>query len=99
MAKTYKQLMEEARQAVPEVTVDEVKNRLERGEKWTLLDVREREEYRAGHLDGALPLPRAFLEIRGEECVADKSAPIIADCGGGVRSLIPAGTLQERGYQ
>ncbi len=37
MAKTYKQLMEEARQAVPEVTVDEVKNRIERGEKWALL--------------------------------------------------------------
>ena len=40
MAKTYKQLMEEARQAVPEVTIDEVKSRVERGEKWALLDVR-----------------------------------------------------------
>ena len=50
MAKTYKQLMEEARQEIPEVTVDEVKNRVERGENWTLLDVREREEYREGIL-------------------------------------------------
>ena len=99
MAKTYKQLMEEARQAVPEVTVDEVKNRLERGEKWTLLDVREREEYREGHLDGAIPLPRGFLEIRVEESVPDKSAPIIAYCAGGVRSLIAARTLKEMGYE
>ena len=99
MAKTYKQLMEEARQAVPEVTVDEVKNRLERGEKWTLLDVREREEYREGHLDGAIPLPRGFLEIRVEEAVPDKSAPIIAYCAGGVRSLIAARTLKEMGYE
>lgn len=99
MAKTYKQLMEEARQAIPEVTIDEVKNRLERGEKWVLLDVREREEYREGHLDSALSLPRGFLEIRVEEAVPDKSAPVIAYCAGGVRSLIAARTLKEMGYE
>ncbi|HXG20016.1 MAG TPA: molybdopterin-synthase adenylyltransferase MoeB [Methylomirabilota bacterium] len=99
MAKTYKQLMEEARQAIPEVTIDEVKNRLERGENWTLLDVREREEYREGHLDGAISLPRGFLEIRVEEAVPDKSTPIIAYCAGGVRSLIAARTLKEMGYE
>jgi adenylyltransferase/sulfurtransferase len=99
MAKTYKQLMEEARQAIPEVSTDEVKNRLERGEQWTLLDVREREEYREGHLDGAISLPRGFLEIRVEEAVPDKSTPIIAYCAGGVRSLIAARTLKEMGYE
>jgi molybdopterin/thiamine biosynthesis adenylyltransferase/rhodanese-related sulfurtransferase len=99
MAKTYKQLMDEARQAVPEVTIDEVKNRVERGEKWALLDVREREEYREGHLDGALSLPRGFLEMRVEEAMPDKSAPIIAYCAGGVRSLIAARTLKEMGYE
>lgn len=99
MAKTYKQLMEEARQAIPEVSIDEVKNRMERGEQWTLLDVREREEYREGHLDGAISLPRGFLEIRVEETVPDKSAPIIAYCAGGVRSLIAARTLKEMGYE
>lgn len=99
MAKTYKQLMEEARQAIPEVSIEEVKNRMERGENWTLLDVREREEYREGHLDGALSLPRGFLEIRVEETVPDKSAPVIAYCAGGVRSLIAARTLKEMGYE
>ena len=99
MAKTYKQLMEEARQVIPEVTIDEVKNRLERGEKWALLDVREREEYREGHLDGSVSLPRGFLEMRVEEAVPDKSAPIIAYCAGGVRSLIAARTLKEMGYE
>src|SRR5262245_4873915 len=99
MAKTYKQLMDEARQVVPEVAIDEVKNRVERGEKWALLDVREREEYREGHLDGALSLPRGFLEMRVEEAVPDKSAPIIAYCAGGVRSLIAARTLKEMGYE
>jgi adenylyltransferase/sulfurtransferase len=98
MPKTYKQLMEETRQVVPEASVEEVKTRLERGEPWTLLDVREREEYREGHLDGALSVPRGFLEIRIEETVPEKNTPILAYCAGGVRSLIAARTLKEMGY-
>ena len=73
MAKTYKQLMEEARQVIAEVPVEEVKKRLEGGEQWTLLDVREREEYREGHLEGALSLPRGFLEMRVEDLTPDLS--------------------------
>lgn len=98
MAKTYKELMDEARAAVPEVTVDDVKARLANGQRPVLLDVREREEYREGHLEGALALPRGFLEMRVEEAVPDKSAPVVAYCAGGVRSLIAAHTLQEMGY-
>ncbi len=99
MAKTYKELMDEARQIVPEVTIDEVKDRLERKEQWTLLDVREREEYREGHLENSIPIPRGFLEMRVEETVPDKSAPVIAYCAGGVRSLIAARTMKELGYE
>jgi adenylyltransferase/sulfurtransferase len=99
MPKTYKQLMEEARQVVLEAPVEEVKTRLERGEQLTLLDVREREEYREGHLDGALSVPRGFLEIRIEETVPEKNTPILAYCAGGVRSLIAARTLKELGYE
>ena len=99
MAKTYKQLMEEARQAIAEISVEEVKTRVERGEQWTLLDVREREEYREGHLEGALSLPRGFLEMRVEETVPEKHTPIIAYCAGGMRSLIAARTLKEMGYE
>ena len=98
MAKTYKELMDEAREAVPEVTVDDVKVRLENGQRPVLLDVREREEYREGHLEGALALPRGFMEMRVEEAVPDKSAPVVAYCAGGVRSLIAARTLKEMGY-
>ena len=76
MAKTYKELMDDARQIVPEVTIDDVKAQMGNGAKPTLLDVREREEYREGHLEGAVPLPRGFLEMRIEETVPDKSAPI-----------------------
>lgn len=98
MAKTYNELMDEARAAVPEVTVDDVNARLENGQRPILLDVREREEYREGHLEGALALPRGFMEMRVEEAVPDKSAPVVAYCAGGVRSLIAARTLKEMGY-
>jgi adenylyltransferase/sulfurtransferase len=98
MAKTFKGLMEEARQAVPEWGIDEVRARLSNGGGYTLIDVREREEYREGHLHGALSLPRGFLEIRAEEVVPDKVAPIIAYCAGGTRSLLAAKQLREMGY-
>ena len=99
MARTYQELMAEARDTVPEVTIDEVKAQMENGARPTLLDVREREEYREGHLEGSVPLPRGFLEMRIEEAVPDKSAPIVAYCAGGVRSLIAARTLKEMGYE
>lgn len=98
MAKTFKQLMEEARRAVPEVSVEQVRDRVQRSHDATVLDVREKEEFREGHLQGAVSLPRGFLEIRVEETVPDKSTPIIAYCAGGTRSLIAARTLKEMGY-
>ena len=99
MAKTYKELMDEARQTIPELTIDEVKERIEQQEQCTVLDVREREEYREGHLEGAIPLPRGFLEMRVEETLPDKTQPVIAYCAGGVRSLIAARTMKELGYE
>ncbi len=98
MATTYKQIMEEARRLVPEVSVQDVRMRVGSVDGSTLLDVREKEEFRDGHLTGAISLPRGFLEIRIEEAVPDKAAAIIAYCAGGTRSLIAARTLKEMGY-
>ncbi len=99
MSKTFKQIMEEARTEIKELPAGEVNDLLERDGKHILLDVREREEYREGHLDGALSLPRGFLEIKVESTIPDKSAPIIAYCAGGVRSLLAAKAMKEMGYQ
>jgi molybdopterin/thiamine biosynthesis adenylyltransferase/rhodanese-related sulfurtransferase len=98
MATTYKQIMDEARRLVPEVSVQDVQGRMSKADGATLLDVREKEEFRDGHLDGAISLPRGFLEMRVEETVPDKQTPIIAYCAGGTRSLIAARTLKEMGY-
>ena len=99
MAKTFKDLMEEARQQVPEWSIDQVKAHLANGNDYVLLDVREKEEYREGHLDRALSLPRGFLEMRVEQAVPDKATPIVAYCGGGTRSLLAAKQLRDMGYQ
>jgi molybdopterin/thiamine biosynthesis adenylyltransferase/rhodanese-related sulfurtransferase len=98
MAKTYKQIMDEARKAVPEVAPEEVRARLEGGERPVVLDVREREEFRQGYVPGAVSVPRGFLEMRIEETVPDKSRPIVAYCAGGTRSLLAGRILKELGY-
>jgi len=99
MAKTYEQIMAEAKQQVPEVSPDEVKGRLAKPEKPVLLDVREKEEVRQGYLPGAVAVPRGFLEMRIEDAVPDKRTPIIAYCAGGTRSLLAGRILKELGYE
>jgi molybdopterin/thiamine biosynthesis adenylyltransferase/rhodanese-related sulfurtransferase len=98
MSKTFKTLMDEARREVTEWSIEQVRENLDNGQEHVLLDVREKEEYREGHLAGALSLPRGFLEIRVEELVPDKARPIIAYCAGGTRSLLAAKQLRDMGY-
>lgn len=100
MAKNFQEIMAEARKEVPEISAQQVNELLKNnGKSPILLDVRESDEWRQGHLEGALPLPRGFLEIKVESAVPDKKAPIIAYCAGGVRSLLAAKVMKEMGYQ
>jgi sulfur-carrier protein adenylyltransferase/sulfurtransferase len=100
MAKSFQDIMAEARKDVPEITPQQVNDLLtNNGKSHVLLDVRESDEWRQGHLEGALPLPRGFLEIKVETAIPDKNAPIIAYCAGGVRSLLAAKAMKEMGYQ
>ncbi len=99
MAKTFEQLMSEARKEVKELSVQEVKDLLGKNGKHLLLDVREKEEFREGHLAEAVSLPRGFLEIKVETTVPDQSTPVIAYCAGGVRSLLAAKAMKEMGYK
>jgi adenylyltransferase/sulfurtransferase len=98
MARTYQQIMNEAREVVPEVSPDEVKARIDGPQKPVVLDVREKEEYRQGFLPGAVSIPRGFLEMRIEDTVADRHTPIVAYCAGGTRSLLAGRILRELGY-
>lgn len=100
MAKSFQDIMAEARKEIPEVSAQQVNELLKNnGKSPVLLDVRESDEWRQGHLEGALSLPRGFLEIKVETAVPNKNAPIIAYCAGGVRSLLAAKAMKEMGYQ
>ncbi len=100
MAKSFQDIMAEARKEIPEASPQQVSELLKNnGKSPVLLDVRESDEWRQGHLEGAIPLPRGFLEIKVETAIPDKNTPIVAYCAGGVRSLLAAKVMREMGYQ
>ncbi len=98
MSITYADLIAEVRKNISVVNLDEIKRRLDTGANMVLLDVREKEEYRAGYIPGAISVPRGFLEIQIEAKIPDKSTPIVAYCAGGTRSALAAKTLADLGY-
>ena len=100
MAKSFQDIMAEARKEIPEASPQQVNELLKNnGKSPVLLDVRESDEWRQGHLEGAIPLPRGFLEIKVESAIPDKNTPIVTYCAGGVRSLLAAKVMREMGYQ
>ena len=96
---SYADLIAQVRKSVREVSLDEIKRRLESKAEMTLVDVREKEEVRAGFIPGAISIPRGFLEIQVEQKLPDKKAKIVLYCAGGTRSALAAKTLQELGYE
>ena len=94
----FLRLVEESRKRVQETNVDTVKTKLDRGEKFLLIDVREDNEYAKDHLPGAIHLGRGIIERDIEERVRDLNTPMILYCGGGFRSALAADNLQKMGY-
>jgi adenylyltransferase/sulfurtransferase len=97
--KTRQDMIDSAKAAIREVTIQDVKETLEKGQKPLLLDVRGREEYEAGHLIDAVHVPRGLLELEVEQALPDKSRPVVIYCAGGIRSALAAQTLKEMGYR
>jgi len=77
MPLTVDDMVKAARQAVPAVTPSDVSAKLERGESFMILDVREPEEYLQGHIPGAVLLPRGLLELRIDQVVPDRDTNIV----------------------
>jgi sulfur-carrier protein adenylyltransferase/sulfurtransferase len=98
MPTTYTDLMAEVRKRTKQVSLEELKRRIDAGEKITLVDVREKDEWRGGYIPGAVSIPRGFLEIQAEQKLPDRNARIVAYCAGGTRSALAAATLAELGY-
>jgi glyoxylase-like metal-dependent hydrolase (beta-lactamase superfamily II) len=97
--KTVTQLLAEAAATVPFVALAELNARLEaRANDLIVLDVREKDPYRAGHVPGAKHLPRGQLELRVNDDLPDPTLRIVVYCEFGKISTLAAATLRQLGY-
>ena len=94
----FQKLVNDAKTRVRECNVQEVKKRLDVGEKFYLVDTREESEWARGHLPGAIHLSKGIIERDIEQKIADHNAPIVLYCGGGFRSALAADNVQKMGY-
>ena len=74
----FLKLVEEVRRRIHEISVEETRERLEAGEGARLIDVREDNEWEAGHIEGALHIPLSY--IAGEVPYFRKGKPIVTYC-------------------
>ena len=78
--------------------VQELKERMDKGDELILVDCRETEEYHQGHIEGARLIPLSnFME--GSQVLSDKQATIVLQCRSGGRSLRAAQYLEEEGFE
>jgi molybdopterin/thiamine biosynthesis adenylyltransferase len=93
---SFRELLNEAKSGISEVEPREAAGLLERG--WSVLDVREQEEFDQGAIPGAVFIPRGNLEIQVEGKIPDRSTSIVVYCAGGVRSAFATQSLMSLGY-
>jgi rhodanese-related sulfurtransferase len=107
MAKSLADFVNAARARIREITPEEARRLLDAPghEGFHFVDVREPDEFAAGHVPGAHSFPRGFLEVRADlehakrdAWLGDRSRPLVLYCGGGNRSALAALTLQEMGF-
>ncbi len=94
----FLKIVDEARSRVRETTVDEVKSRLARKDKFVLVDVREDREFETDHITGAVHLGKGIIERDIEAKYPALDTPLVLYCGGGFRSALAADNLQKMGY-
>jgi rhodanese-related sulfurtransferase len=94
----FLKLVDDAKSRIRQCNVQDVKRKLDRGEKFHLVDVREESEWAAGHLPNAQHMGRGIIERDIETKIPDQEAEIILYCGGGFRSALSADNLQKMGY-
>lgn len=94
----FLKIVDDARTRIRETNVDEVKKRMDRGDRFLLVDVREESEYAKDHLPGAIHLGKGVIERDIEERVPELNKEMVLYCGGGFRSALAADNLQKMGY-
>ena len=91
-------LVADAKRRIKECGIADVRARLDRGESFHFIDVREDDEFACDCAAGARHIGRGVLERDIETLIPDKDAPIVLYCGGGYRSALAADNLQKMGY-
>ena len=91
-------LVEEAKKRVKECGIAEVKARLDRGERFHFVDVREDGEFAVDRARGAQHIGRGVLERDVEKAIPNTKREIVLYCGGGFRSALAAESLGRMGY-
>jgi len=94
----FLKIVDDAKKRVRETDVDAVKARIDRGDKFVLIDVREESEYAKDHLPSAIHLGKGIIERDIEARVPELNTEMILYCGGGFRSALAADNLQKMGY-
>jgi rhodanese-related sulfurtransferase len=91
-------IVDDAKTRIRETNVGEVKARMDRGEKFLLVDVREESEFAKDHLPGAIHLGKGIIERDIEARVPALNTELVLYCGGGFRSALAADNLRKMGY-
>jgi rhodanese-related sulfurtransferase len=94
----FLKIVDDAKTRVRETNVDEVKSRMDRSDKFVLIDVREESEFAKDHLPGAIHLGKGIIERDIEARVPELNKEMVLYCGGGFRSALAADNLQKMGY-
>ena len=94
----FLKIVNDAKSRVQEIDIDEYKRMVASGERHLLVDIREDNEWSAGHVAGAVHLGKGIIERDIEKTVPDPTTKLVLYCGGGFRSALAADALQTMGY-
>ena len=98
-SQAFLDLVNDAKSRIRQTNPEEVKARLEKGEKLLIVDTREDNEWEKGRIAGSVHLGKGIIERDVDSAVPDKNTEIILYCGGGFRSVLSADNLQKMGYK
>jgi rhodanese-related sulfurtransferase len=94
----FLKIVENAKNRIQEISIEQYQAMLARGEAGQLVDVREDNEWSAGHARGAVHLSKGIIERDIETVFPDKETKLVLYCGGGYRSALTADNIQKMGY-
>lgn len=92
-------LVDDAKTRIEEINPEAVQEKLDAGDNFVILDVREQHEWEKSHIAGAEHLSKGIIERDIEDEVSNQDEELVLYCGGGYRSALAADNLQKMGYR